>query len=117
MGRKQSISTEKGSALIGVDVGSSAIKVCAFTPAGELLGAVRRPISSSNPARGITERDAELVWSETADALKRLIQNIKARIIALSVTGCGNGAVFVDADLKPILPGIMSTDARASALV
>lgn len=117
MGRKQSISGDAPLALVGVDVGSSAIKACAFTPEGELLGTVRRSIPPSNPACGISERDAELVWSETADALNQLIQDIEARVIALSVTGCGNGAVFVDAELKPILPGVMSTDDRAAALV
>lgn len=114
MGLSQSISRQEQRALIGVDVGSSAVKACAFGLDGELLGATKRPIPASNPIAGVSERDANRVWAETASALSELSRDLTVPVAALSVTGCGNGAVFVDSAFRPIALGVMSTDARAA---
>lgn len=114
VGLKQSIFAHKQGALIGVDVGSSAVKACAFGFDGSLLGAARRSVPVSNPVAGVSERDANTVWLETASALNELARGPIGPVAGLSITGCGNGAVFVNSTFEPISSGIMSTDSRAT---
>lgn len=114
MGLSQSISVREQHALIGIDVGSSAVKACAFDLDGKVLSMARRPVPASNPIAGVSERDADRVWAETASALIELSRDLMVPVAALSITGCGNGAVFVDSSFRPIAFGIMSTDARAA---
>ncbi len=56
-------------------------------------------------------------WRTCAAVLRRVTSGRAASITAMSVTGCGNGGVFLGADDQPIRAGILSSDTRAAAFV
>lgn len=100
--------------LLGLDVGSSVVKAVVFDRRGRLVAASARPAPSATPEPGRAERDAVRVWRLVAGVMRDVARGHAATIAAVGVTGCGNGAVFVDARLRPLRPGILSSDTRAA---
>jgi len=98
-----------------LDVGSTVIKAVVFDRRGRVLAAASRRVPVRRPRRGWVERDAEATWRGAAAALREVSSG--RRIAAVGLTGCGNGAVFVDAALRPLVPGILSSDLRAARWV
>lgn len=98
--------------ILGLDVGSTLIKAVVFDRRGRVLAAASRSVPVRRPQRGWVERDAEATWRAAAAAVRQVASG--KSIAAVGLTGCGNGAVFVDAALNPLRPGILSSDARAA---
>jgi L-xylulokinase len=94
-----------------LDVGSTLIKAVVFDRRGRVLAAASRSVPLRRPQRGWVERDAEATWRAAAAAVRHVAAG--RNIAAVGLTGCGNGAVFVDAQLKALRPGILSSDLRA----
>ena len=108
-------STQSSAHLLGVDVGSTVIKAVVFDRRGRTLAVATRRVPVRRPQAGWVERDALATWRAAAAVMR---QGAAGRAItAAGLTGCGNGAVFVDADLKPLRPGILSSDRRAAKWV
>ena len=85
--------------LLGIDVGSSFLKVAAFDERGRLIGAGQSPYETLRPAPGHIEQDPES-WIDIAGAI---IRDLIARgcftseqVIAVAPSARGSGAVFVD---------------------
>ena len=104
--------------LMGIDNGGSEIKSVLFDDQGNQVAAVRRRVEMKMPAPGFTERDADLVWSANADAIRDTISQagiLPQQIAAIGLTGYGNGICLVDANGKQTYPCIVSTDSRATS--
>lgn len=106
--------------LLGIDVGSSAVKVCLLDAhSGSALTHATSPaqeLEIRSPQPGWAEQDPELWWEHT----KRAIEAIRAthQDALRGVKGIGiayqmHGLVLVDDDGAPIRPSIIWCDSRA----
>ena len=89
----------KDGVLIGIDAGTSVIKSVAFTTAGEQIAVAAIPNVYETLADGGVEQDMARTWSDTVQTLKQLsekIPNLASRLIAISVTGQGDGMWLID---------------------
>jgi erythritol kinase (D-erythritol 1-phosphate-forming) len=106
--------------LIGVDAGTSVIKAVVFTTAGEQLAMTSRPNSYATPGPGQVEQDMLRTWADCAATLRDLhdlTPNLAERVLAVSVTGQGDGTWLIDRDGEPVGGGILWLDSRAADLV
>jgi L-xylulokinase len=97
--------------IVGVDVGSTVVKAVRFDLRGRELAVAERRVATSIPRPGWAERDATATWRAAAACLRAVTA---ADVAVVGVTGCGNGAVFVDRSGRPLRAGILSSDRRAA---
>ncbi len=101
---------------LGIDVGTSAVKVLLMDGAGAVLDTQSASYLVSSPKPLWSEQDPELWWQGTLDAVHQL----KARqpkawqeVVAIGLSGQMHGAVCLDSEDKPIRPAILWNDGRA----
>ena len=105
--------------LIGIDAGTSVIKSVAFTTKGEQIAAAATPNHYAVLPGGGAEQDMARTWTDTAVTLKMLaekVPNLANRLIAISVTGQGDGMWLADKAGDPVAPAWLWLDARAAAI-
>ncbi|RWO47370.1 MAG: carbohydrate kinase [Mesorhizobium sp.] len=106
--------------LIGIDAGTSVIKSVAFDTAGRQLAAAAVPNRYETLPGGGAEQDLVRTWTDTATTLRQLadkVPDLASRIIAIAVTGQGDGTWLIDKDGEPVAKGWLWLDARAAAIV
>jgi erythritol kinase (D-erythritol 1-phosphate-forming) len=106
--------------LIGIDAGTSVIKSVAFTLRGEQIAVAAVPNTYVTLPDGGAEQDMARTWSDAVETLKQLAQRIPdlaRRLIAISVTGQGDGTWLVDKAGDPVAPAWLWLDARATSEV
>jgi xylulokinase len=106
--------------LLGIDVGTSAVKAGVFEPAGRLLGLGRRAHAVSSPRPGWAECDPEVWWRGTLGALGDACR--EAGVGAADVGAIGVGVLFpcvvpLDEDGRALDPAILYCDGRSLAQV
>lgn len=105
--------------LIGIDAGTSVIKSVAFSVSGEQIAAAAIANNYTTLPGGGAEQDMARTWADTARTLKQLsekIPNLARRLIAISVTGQGDGMWLIDKAGEPVAPAWLWLDARSSAI-
>lgn len=106
--------------LLGIDVGGSVVKAAVFAATGELLatvGADSEPITASG---GVAERDPKVLWKAAAAVVRACLNAPEVRpdrLVAVGVTGYGNGLLLVDRDGRPTRNAVASVDTRAAGIV
>ena len=106
--------------LIGIDAGTSVIKAAAFSTVGELLAVAAVPNSYATLADGGAEQDMVRTWADTVATLQQLvakIPNLAKRLIAIGVTGQGDGMWLIDKHGEPVAPAWLWPDARSASIV
>ena len=104
--------------LLGIDNGGSDIKCAVYDLNGKELAISRTQIPMNIPEAGFTERDVENVWEANVKVIKAVLKKAEIpgeAVVAIGVTGYGNGMVLLDEEGKPVYPAIISTDERASS--
>ncbi|MEM8900778.1 MAG: FGGY family carbohydrate kinase [Bacteroidota bacterium] len=105
---------------LGIDLGTSAIKVCLFdAEAGRPLAFASEPQSEmrvQSVREGWAEQDPEEWWTHTQKGIEKVLQSAGAD--AASIGGIGisyqmHGLVLVDKDHKVLRPSIIWSDSRA----
>lgn len=105
--------------LIGIDAGTSVIKSVAFTPEGRQIASAAIANRYDSLPDGGSEQDMARTWADTAATLRELagkIPGLASRLIAISVTGQGDGMWLIDAAGEPVAPAWLWLDARAAAI-
>lgn len=105
--------------LIGIDAGTSVIKSVAFTADGRQIAMAAIPNTYTTFPDGGAEQDMARTWVDAAATLKQLtekIPDLASRLIAISVTGQGDGMWLVDKAGDPVAPAWLWLDARAAAI-
>jgi xylulokinase len=103
--------------LIGIDVGSSAVKAAAYREDGRLIGDAREELTPLHPQPGWWEQNPEEVWQATSRCMMRLmaLDALRAdppKVIAVSASG---REVFpADANGAPLGNCLMGADLRGS---
>jgi len=96
--------------LIGLDVGTTALKGVAVSDDGRVDARVEEPYPFASPRPGWTEQNPELWW----DACRRVLGRL-GQADAIGLSGQMHGLVLLDADLRPIRPAILWNDGRTAA--
>ena len=101
---------------IGIDLGTSGVKVIALTTDGQTVASSSATYPLLTPQPGWTEQHPSDWLAGTTQALNALMLEITGRYdaIAVGVAGQMHGAVFLDADLAVIRPALLWNDQRTS---
>jgi xylulokinase len=98
--------------LVGIDLGTSSVKVGVFAGDGQLLSFARR---SYQQAGALAEPDPQVWWQATASALREAGSDLDLRSSkAICVGGQGPTLVLVDDQIRPVRNALSWQDTRAS---
>jgi xylulokinase len=103
--------------LVGIDIGSSAVKAGAYDQTGAPIALVREPVSDHYPSPGAWEADPDEVWAATVATLQRLAVHDAVRHdppVALAVSASGREVFPATADGRPLGPCLRTGDARTA---
>ncbi len=106
--------------IIGIDAGTSVIKSIAFDLAGKQLAVAALPNRYEVLPGSGAEQDPLRTWQDTAATLRQLgeqVPDLASRVVAISVTGQGDGTWLIDKDGEPVGNGWLWLDARAAHIV
>ncbi|WP_311173999.1 FGGY-family carbohydrate kinase [Halobellus ordinarius] len=104
--------------LIGVDAGTTNIKTAAFTLGGEELTKTTRETPLETPRAGWVEQGMETTWERTAATIRETVDALDdAEVVAIGVTGQGDGCWLIDDEGKPVREAILWSDGRAAEYV
>ncbi|MCI2419518.1 FGGY-family carbohydrate kinase [Saccharopolyspora sp. K220] len=99
--------------IIGVDVGTTSVKVAAFSPQGQLIRVERTGIAVSRPRSGWAEQDALDWWRGCVRGIEAVISDLPGvQVRSIGVVGQVNTHLFVDEHLQPLAPAILWQDQR-----
>lgn len=105
--------------IIGIDAGTSVIKSVAFSTDGEQLAVAAIANSYVTLSHGGVEQDMARTWKDAAQTLRDLadkVDNLNGRVIAIAVTGQGDGMWLIDKDGDPVAPAWLWLDSRAASI-
>lgn len=103
-------------ALVGIDVGTTNMKVTAFDLRGEVLASVSHPLEAIRPAPGQGEYDADALFDEICALLREITGRMGAagrRVEGLAVASMAETAFPLDATGHPLRAGLAWWDTRS----
>ena len=106
--------------IISVDAGTSIIKAIAFDQNGSPVATASRPNAYHKVVNGGVEQHLLTTWENTLVTLTDLVQQVpdaSKNIIALGITGQGDGTWLVDRDNAPVGDALLWLDTRAANVV
>ena len=100
---------------LGVDLGTSSVKIVVMNEAGEVTAAVSEDYDLSYPKIGWAEQNPEDWWKATRDGIRDIIKN--TNIAGESIKGIGfsgqmHGLVLLDKEGNVLRPAILWCDQR-----
>ncbi|MFL5799643.1 MAG: L-fuculokinase [Actinomycetota bacterium] len=101
--------------LLGIDIGSSAVKAAAYRDTGSALARAEEPVPSRYPAPGQWETDPDEVWRATVRAVRRITSSARVRKdppAAVSVSASGRESFPARADGSALGPCLRTADGR-----
>ena len=99
---------------LGADLGTSALKLAAVTPRGEVRATVRVPYRTRIRPEGRVECDPHVWWRAFRAGIARLAQRVPLRRIAgIGCCGQTRAQVFLNAEGTILRPAILWADRRA----
>jgi xylulokinase len=110
------VSLESQDLLLGIDLGTSAIKVGVFTPESEVIKLVQAPTPIKRINQESAEHDATDLWNVTA----KLIQEVGflSQIKAIGISSFGESGVLVNTEGILLEPKMLAWfDARPKAML
>lgn len=103
---------------IGIDLGTSAVKLLLMDETGRIRNSVSRPCAVSYPRPGWSEQNPEDWYRVTMEGLHALLADCDRRQVrGLSVGGQMHGLVALDRQGQVIRPAILWNDGRSEAEV
>jgi sugar (pentulose or hexulose) kinase len=104
--------------LLGVDVGTSVVKAVLFNDDGTQVAIASQSVVVDSPKPGWAEQDMMAVWEITASVIQEAISSVDAeKIVAVGITGQGDGAWLLDQQKQPLIPAPLWNDGRAADIV
>jgi xylulokinase len=101
---------------IGIDLGTSGVKVVLQAENGDILSQATESLTVSRPAPLWSEQAPQDWWQATQDALSALSkQHSLAEVKAIGLSGQMHGATLLDAQGEILRPAILWNDGRSAA--
>jgi gluconokinase len=110
---------EAAAVVVGIDLGTSAVKVLATTIGGHEIASGSEFYGLETPQAEFVEQDAEVVYRATMHVLERVLADVRLRgseVAAIGFSSAMHGVLCVDAAGEPISPEITWLDRRAHAI-
>lgn len=105
-------------ALLGIDLGTSAVKAVVIDEAGQVLGTGTREIPMEVPLPGRAEQDPEAWWSNAVMAVRQALHEADTTdIVSIGLDGQMHGGALLDADQQPLGRAITWADQRSADLI
>lgn len=99
---------------LGIDLGTSACRVCAIDAAGTVCAQAAAPLPAPQRDGARVEQDPALWWQALTLALRELFQHIPAeQVAALAVDGTSGTLLLCSAYGEPLANALMYNDARS----
>lgn len=98
---------------LGIDLGTSAAKVCVIGEAGDAIVTAAAPLGMTHPFPGACEQDPRDWWHAVCAAIHAVPQEIRRTVRAIGLSGQMHGAVLLDAYHRVLRPAILWNDGRA----
>jgi xylulokinase len=103
--------------LLGIDLGTSAIKVGIFTPESELIRLLEAPTPISRISQESAEHDANNLWEVTAKLIQEVVQGF-SNIKAIGISSFGESGVLVNTSGVLLEPKMLAWfDARPKIML
>jgi gluconokinase len=100
--------------VIGLDVGTTAVKASAFGPGSPWRHTAVREYPLVHPAPDRTEQDPEVIVRATRETLAETVAAAApAEVVAVSVSAGMHGLLALDGQQRPLTPLVTWADARA----
>ncbi len=102
--------------LLGLDVGTTALKAVVLDPARGIAGRASRPLENPSPAPSWSEADPDAWLAAALAIVPEACADAgldPAAIEAVGVAGCVPCVVLLDADDAPLRPALLYNDGRA----
>ncbi|HIS52327.1 MAG TPA: xylulokinase [Candidatus Onthomonas avicola] len=100
---------------IGVDLGTSAVKLLLMDGEGKIVNVVSKEYPLFFPHPGWSEQNPEDWLSQSVAGIRELVQDVdKSQVAGISFGGQMHGLVVLDAEDKVIRPAILWNDGRTS---
>ncbi|ENZ8251194.1 MULTISPECIES: FGGY-family carbohydrate kinase [Enterobacteriaceae] len=103
-------------AYLGIDAGSSSVKVCAFNFHGELLAKASRETKIISKSSVHHELDLDEYWEHVVDAIKDVTAKVD-NIVSIGLSVACPTLVLLDADKKPVCNAITYLDGRSEGFI
>ena len=106
--------------LLGIDAGTTVIKSVLFDLEGHEIAAAAANSSFLTPRPGWAESDMNTVWRAVVDTARQTLQRAGVapeQVLAIGVTGQGDGTWLVDAAGAPVRSAILWSDGRTADLI
>ena len=103
---------------LGIDLGTSEVKLLLLDAAGRIVGQAGAALEVSRPQPLWSEQDPAQWWQATQDAVTRLraVHPAEfARVRGVGLSGQMHGAVLLDASDAVLRPAILWNDGRSHA--
>lgn len=102
--------------ILGVDAGTTSVKTVAFDLDGHIVSVSRSSVHVLRGDDGRAEADMDRVWDAACATIASVVDEVgDAEIVALGVTGQGDGAWLIDADGRPLRHAALWLDGRANS--
>src|SRR5712692_1493627 len=100
--------------VLGIDVGTTALKAIALERDRGIVAQVERAHELLSPHPGWAEEDPERWWTTTVEALRELLAAVPAGdVTAIGVSGMVPAMVLLDSSGQPLRASIQQNDARS----
>ncbi len=100
---------------IGIDLGTSAVKLLLMDQDGKIVNVVSREYPLYFPHPGWSEQKPEDWYAQTMEGIRELIRDVdKAQVAGISFGGQMHGLVILDQDDNVIRPAILWNDGRTT---
>ena len=104
------------STYIGIDLGTSGVKLLLVTGDGRILSECTRHYPCLHPKEGRSEQDAQMWYVETLAGLAQLLEGQDRSLVrGIAAAGQMHGLVTLDKEGNLIRPAILWNDGRAQA--
>src|SRR4051794_27778885 len=101
---------------LGIDLGTSSVKVLIVSQHGEQLAQADAPYGVYHPMPGWSESVPMDWWNATATAVREALSNVpQVRPASIGLSGQMHGVVATRADGSPARNAILWADSRAQA--
>ena len=100
---------------LGIDIGTSGVKVVALSDEGKVIAQQSAPLSVSRPRPLWSQQDPHDWWEACNKAVLGLPASLRADVQSVGLTGQMHGAVLLDSEDRPLRPAILWNDGRSHA--
>lgn len=103
----------KGPLLLGIDIGTSKIKICVISSDGKIVDKISGDVKTSKPLPFYAELDIEDLMNSLISSLKCIASKYSLYIESIGLSVTSPTLILIDNDMNPVRPGILYLDNRS----